>query len=410
MKYAKITFVKLFAFQQLNRGLDEILYLTRKQLLGNKKKKIFDDQELTNAISTSSQKYAEKFSGAIVEPFDDEVEDLTKGVDATNKFVCGSCLEQGPTHSKDYIALPVRSSSPECTQEDCLSKTVSKSSSYLGDLPQLVVTNDRLLSRNASTVASSKEGSRVPITFSWPSLDGQVSVHDNPSIDSNNSNVTEDMAQSQHGVGIQNRISSACDSGYSELDISGGTSSGNCGDNVIVEDNTDQKEDNSQDITYLEELQLYFDLDKLFDKTSHEENCFKELDLSICSDDSKGCSCSETSFPTATKFIDNSLDGFPSPSLTKATSAVMSFAQSSNFSANQKPVRNALHQHNVSKKYQESLEKAKGKLHVSRGDSSRSLPVTIDKKKVASDLSLNRRPSLPKVLAESTKTSREIFI
>ena len=46
------------------------------------------------------------------------------------------------------------------------------------DLPQLVVTTE-----------SKTEGvTRVPITYSWPSLEGNVSVH-NPSIDSNNSHI-----------------------------------------------------------------------------------------------------------------------------------------------------------------------------------------------------------------------------
>ena len=98
------------------------------------------------------------------------------------------------------------------------------------------------------------------------------------------------------------RISSACDSGYSELDIysTGALQDANnlrqISNSKQVIDEPDQKIDvKDQEVSYLDELNIYFNLDKMLEKTSHEENCFRELDLSICSEESKDCSCSEYS-------------------------------------------------------------------------------------------------------------------
>ena len=319
------------------------------------------------------------------------------------------------------------------------------SSSYIGDLPQLVVTS-------GDKIRPGHTDDRVPITYSWPSLEGHVSVH-NPSIDSTNSNCGQDdqaeMKHQQKNVGLQNnfhRISSACDSGYSEMDIYStvGTilEATSLKENIVVRQNQEKKD---QDSSYMEELQLYFNLDKMLDKTSHEDSCFKELDLSICSDDSKDCSCSEysCSFPAqATKpaaklHNQSSVDSFASANsgsmtnsnINNTNNTVMTLAQL--FQTNS--IKN-LHDHNVSKKYLESMQNKHAnnldklienasmipikhfRSKVSREDSSRSLPTTTNNKD--SLLSNNRRLSLPKVtqlnneviVLEQAQKSREIFI
>ena len=201
------------------------------------------------------------------------------------------------------------------------------------------------------------------------------------------------------------------------------------------------------DISYLEELQLYFNLDKMLDKASHEENCFRELDLSICSEESKDGSCSEYScaLPSNTAKLfyqpQSSVDSFASAnsnSLTTNNQAVISLAQL--FSTN--TIKN-LNEHNVSKKYLESIQSKQhfndtvkeGSVLISdeqhtqakfsRENSSRSLPITSrgeDKSEEDSDedtLSDLRRLSLPKVtqlgndavvVAEQSQNHREIFI
>ena len=202
------------------------------------------------------------------------------------------------------------------------------------------------------------------------------------------------------------------------------------------------------DISYLEELQLYFNLDKMLDKASHEENCFRELDLSICSEESKDGSCSEYScaLPSNTAKLfyhhQSSVDSFASAnsnSLTTNNKAVISLAQL--FSTN--TIKN-LNEHNVSKKYLESIqskqhfndtvkessvlisdEQHHTQAKFSRENSSRSLPITSreeEKSEHDSDedtLSDLRRLSLPKVtqlgndavvVAEQSQNHREIFI
>ena len=244
------------------------------------------------------------------------------------------------------------------------------------------------------------------------------------------------------------RISSACDSGYSELDIySNGPPQEVTRGKETSGDVTRGEEEGALDISYMDELQLYFNLDKMFDKASHEEKCFRELDLSICSEESKDGSCSEYSCAvpsnTAKLFYhhQSSVDSFASAnsnSLTTNNKAVISLAQL--FSTN--TIKN-LNEHNVSKKYLESIhskqhfkvkesdavlisDEQHTQAKISRENSSRSLPITSreeDKsgeedsdEDTTSDL---RRPSLPKVtqlgkdaviLAEQSQKSREIFI
>ena len=110
----------------------------------------------------------------------------------------------------------------------------------------------------------------VPITFSWPSLEVEsVSVHNQEEI------LDQRPYQVNFNVGLKqnfNRISSACDSGYSELDISSTATQENNTMNVVKEEPI-----NNCDKSYLDEFQLYFNLDKMLDRTSHEDHCFKEL-------------------------------------------------------------------------------------------------------------------------------------
>ena len=423
-------------------------------MLRKKKKKILENHEktVTNTISVDTKtlpiadNLAENVMNRKFQPEDEEVERFEK-VCAFNPSPSHYSSARESLHSSEYIAVPVRSLSPEF-ETSC---QVQKSSSYLGDLPQLIITNDKVLKRQTD-----HEEMRVPITFSWPSLEGQVSVH-NPSIDSNTTN-TEDVGDNGkviNNAGLQNnfhRISSACDSGYSELDIC--STAGNILEGANVREHLFQKQQNqrqhsqkenveNQDISYMEELQLYFNLDKMFDKASHEENCFKELDLSICSEDSKDCSCSDYSgsFPatTAKLYNQSSIDSFASANSNSMTnsSTVISLAQL--FSTN--TIKN-LQDHNVSKKYLERIQnkqtnnnekvienatvmplKHPVRSRVCREDSSRSLPITSPSSSCTNNnkdslLSDMRRLSLPKVtqlpndviLLEQSKKSREIFI
>ena len=244
------------------------------------------------------------------------------------------------------------------------------------------------------------------------------------------------------------RISSACDSGYSELDIySNGAPQEVTKVKETSGDVTREEEEGTLDISYLDELQLYFNLDKMFDKASHEEKCFRELDLSICSEESKDGSCSEYScaLPSNTAKLfyhhQSSVDSFASAnsnSLTTNNKAVISLAQL--FSTN--TIKN-LNEHNVSKKYLESIQSKQHfkvkesavlisdeqhtQAKISRENSSRSLPITSREEDKSGEedgyedttSDLRRRPSLPKVtqlgkdaviLAEQSQKSREIFI
>ena len=401
LKYVKIRLLNFsLHFQQVTGVVDEILYLTR-----NKVKKI-SDQTNSNKIL---KKTSENFSGVIVRDAVDDNVRCENVEEAPHAFIHH---QQPPLH---YTSLQDRSCSP-----DPGDSAVSQSSSYLGELPQLQVTTDRR--RGADLVSSVAENQRrVPITFSWPSLDQCVGQVHNPSVDSCNNEEDSDLAKPSSGVVTSsvNRISSACDSGYSELDISNAAVSGQCLEmNNILSDHLD-KSDEAEAGQYLSELQL-FHLDELFDRTTHEENCFRELDLSICSsssDDSKDCcSCSDNSSSLPTNHVQqSSVDTFASgsTSLTNSNQAVMYLAQILSNKTNS--IKNH-HQHNVSKKHLESIEQ---RVRVTRGDSSSSLPVpdsitsnNNEKHNVVSNGDLKRRPSLPKVVAAptSSKVSGEIFI
>ena len=455
-------------FQQLIQRLNEILYLSRNRLLRKKKKKIRENHEksITKSISVNNNKLAivnDNFCNNPRQPDgvqteDEEVERFEKMAGSVSQY--SSARES--LHS-EYMAVPDRSLSPEISEYE-ITKSVQKSRSYLGDLPRLVVSSNRcIMSRKPSCPET---GSRVPITFSWPSLEGQVSVH-NPSIDSNTSNTGEAGARltcgnkggGGAGAGNIHRISSACDSGYSELDIysTAGTlaavqsepgktilrETSEANTERIKKTTSDNVIQNKLDISYMEELQIYFNLDKMFDKASHEENCFRELELSICSEGSKDGSCSEysCSLPTKTSNLfchQSSGDSFASAnsnSVTTNNQAVISLAQLCSTNT----IKN-LHEHNVSKKYLKSLKNKQQASHLdkvigkasmipadhrrailAREDSSRSLPIT-NQQQGSDDkegsLSNMRRLSLPKVtqlgddviLVEQSKRSREIFI
>ena len=252
------------------------------------------------------------------------------------------------------------------------------------------------------------EAPRVPITFSWPSLEVEVEGQEVVSVH------TQEEARDQRPdpsvavtVGLKNnfnRISSACDSGYSELDIySTAAQETTHTMNVVKEESL-----NNCDKSYLDEFQLYFNLDKMLERTSHEENCFKELDLSFSySEETEACSC-----PVSPA---ESLDLHLSPSdssLTNRPTTVISIAQG--FSTTN--IQPQPHQPNVSKKYLESLpgnRRPTKPIRVIRRDSSQSLPVmSAPTESLLNDL---RRLSLPKVtadviLVEQTEKSREIFI
>ena len=264
-------------------------------------------------------------------------------------------------------------------------------------LPQLTVTQqetedtveegveDMLEDQQEDRVEDGVED-RVPITFSWPSLEveGHVNVH-----------TKEETADPRHvKVGLKHnfhRISSACDSGYSETDICSTLTTGqeHIAMNVVREIIDCKEEEDGCDNSYLDELRLYFNLDKMLDRTSHEENCFKELDLSFSSEESSHCSCSDLSLAQTA--------GSLSPLTNRQT--VISIAQ--RFSTNTVT----------------SLTRPPP-LPVSRGDSSHSLPVSSSPSlSLTKDGLLHglRRLSLPKVsadviLVEQTAESRETFI
>ena len=424
-------------------------------MLRKKKKKISETHEktITSSISVNNNKLAldDNFSGnpqvrelsTVKIEEDEEVETLDKMNGSMSQY--SSARES--LHS-EYMAVPVRSLSPEIRDLETKSPSsgVKKSRSYLGDLPQLVVSSNRCL----VTRTSGDSEARVPVTFSWPSLDPQgqdISVT-NPSIDSHTA--MEAPVTAGGGLGGANRanihrISSACDSGYSELDIDSTGAQEQTRGKETSGDVT--REEEKLDISYMEELQLYFNLDKMFDKASHEENCFRELDLSICSDESKDGSCSEYScaLPSNTAKLfyqpQSSVDSFASAnsnSLTTNNQAVISLAQL--FSTN--TIKN-LHEHNVSKKYLESIQSKQHfnnkvkesavlisdeqhtQANFSRENSSRSLPITSQPEEDKSEnsdedtLSDLRRLSLPKVtqlgkdavvLTEQSQNCREIFI
>ena len=281
-------------------------------MLRKRKKKISETQEKTisNSISVNNNKLNnsdDNFSsnpqqvrelGTVLTEEDEEVEKLDKMTASMSQY--SSARES--LHS-EYMAVPVRSLSPEIRDMGTMTKSssssggVQKSRSYLGDLPQLVVSNNRCFT-SARKPSDPDTGARVPVTFSWPSLEpqGQVSVH-TPSLDSHTMMeaplVTGGGGLAGQGANIH-RISSACDSGYSELDIYSTVTTGGAGEQArLKEASGDVNTEEKLDISYMEELQLYFNLDKMFDKATHEENCFRELDLSICSDESKDGSCSE---------------------------------------------------------------------------------------------------------------------
>ena len=260
--------------------------------------------------------------------------------------------------------------------------------------------------------AAEPEAGRVPVTFSWPSLEveveGQevVSVHTQE--ESRDPRLDQDPATTVVAASLKNnfnRISSACDSGYSELDLSSTAAQESQTMNVVREESI-----NNCDKSYLDEFQLYFNLDKMLDRTSHEENCFKELDLSLSysEETEEVCSCpvspaESTALPLSPS--DNSLTNRPT---------VISIAQG--FSTTTPPTTN-IHRHhqNVSKKYLSSLpgKRSIKPRRVIRRDSSQSLPVvSAPTESLFNDL---RRLSLPKVtadvvLVEQTEKSREIFI
>ena len=167
--------------------MDEILYLSRKSLLRKKKKKIIESHEktITNSISVNNRKVNDNLSGnnesCLVIPTseDDHVERCSAGVESHY-----SSARESLSRSAEYIAVPAHD------QVDHVDVDHDH-----GDLPQLVVTTEH---QRASDT-------RVPITYSWPSLEGHVSVH-NPSIDSNNSNIDSGelgKTRVNHGVTFQ---------------------------------------------------------------------------------------------------------------------------------------------------------------------------------------------------------------
>ena len=244
----------------------------------------------------------------------------------------------------------------------------------------------------------------VPITFSWPSLEVEsVSVHNQEEI------LDQRPYQVNFNVGLKqnfNRISSACDSGYSELDISSTATQENNTMNVVKEESL-----NNCDKSYLDEFQLYFNLDKMLDRTSHEENCFKELDLSFTdSEEGEACSCSVSpaeSLALNLPTLDKSLTNRPTVISTTIAQGFSTTTTTTN-----------LHHLNVSNKYLENLpgKQSTKPNRMIRGDSSQSLPVmSAPKESLLNNL---RRLSLPKLnqvtadvlLVEQTNKSREIFI
>ena len=139
---------------------------------------------------------------------------------------------------------------------------------------------------------------------------------------------------------------------------------------------------------------MYLNLDKMLERTSHEESYFKELDFSSCLPVSEvDCSCSVSSVDSLTSAC----------SLTNRQT-VISIAQ--HFSTS-----------TITNLQEDSLSRVRPS-PVSRGDSSHSLPLPpspLTKERILNGL---RRLSLPKVnqvtaeviLVEQNAKSREIFI
>ena len=281
-------------------------------------------------------------------------------------------------------------------------------------------------SLHSSYMAVPGAEARVPLTFSWPSLEagteaaqGEVSVH-NPSTDTEATETQDTVQESGPGGGARARaghmVSSGCDSGYSELDLC-------CSGPSLA---TQPPEPRAA--SYLEELRLYRNLETIFDTAaSHEDSCYHELELSDT--ESRDCSCSDysCSLPATARAVPHSsvescVSGGGGGGGEHTHPAVISLAQllCSSTSARHQA---ALHQHNVSKKYLESLHSkqtaaARAGPRVARGDSSSSLPVRRKSSSQEEEVDQARRRSLPRVtrlggdvmLVEQSKQSREIFI
>ena len=338
-------FIIILIFQNLIKTSEEIIFLSKRKLLRVKRKKIVENSNKPNATTTTT------------------------------------------TTTAPTTTIAPTNISPE---EDCSCDSPGCHSS------------------RQSPAGEETEAGRVPVTFSWPSLEVEVEGQEVVSVH------TQEEARDQRPdpsvavtVGLKNnfnRISSACDSGYSELDIySTAAQETTHTMNVVKEESL-----NNCDKSYLDEFQLYFNLDKMLERTSHEENCFKELDLSFSySEETEACSC-----PVSPA---ESLDLHLSPSdssLTNRPTTVISIAQG--FSTTN--IQPQPHKPNVSKKYLESLpgnRRPTKPIRVIRRDSSQSLPVmSAPTESLLNDL---RRLSLPKVtadviLVEQTEKSREIFI
>ena len=285
-------------------------------------------------------------------------------------------------------------------------------------------------SLHSSYMAVPGSEARVPLTFSWPSLEagteaaqGEVSVH-NPSTDTEATETQDTVQEGGPGGGARARagqmVSSGCDSGYSELDLC-------CSGPSLATQPPEPRP-----ASYLEELRLYRNLETIFDTAaSHEDSCYHELELSDT--ESRDCSCSDysCSLPATARAVPHSsvescVSGGGGGGGEHTHPAVISLAQLLSSSTSARTAA-ALHQHNVSKKYLASLH---SKQHtaaastgagprVARGDSSSSLPVS--RKSSGQEQEVRdqaRRRSLPRVtrlggdvmLVEQSKQSREIFI
>ena len=279
-------------------------------------------------------------------------------------------------------------------------------------------------SLHSSYMAVPGSEARVPLTFSWPSLEagteaaqGEVSVH-NPSTDTEATETQDTVQEGGLGGGARARaghmVSSGCDSGYSELDLC-------CSGPSLATQPPEPRP-----ASYLEELRLYRNLETIFDTAaSHEDSCYHELELSDT--ESRDCSCSDysCSLPATARAVPHSsVESCVSGGGEHTHPAVISLAQLLSSSTSARTAA-ALHQHNVSKKYLASLHSkqqtaaARAGPRVARGDSSSSLPVR--RKSSGQEVEPGdqaRRRSLPRVtraggdvmLVEQSKQSREIFI
>ena len=274
----------------------------------------------------------------------------------------------------EYVSVPSRSPSAESSHYQVHVEHYS-SQNEVGDLPETKLPEIR-----TQKVKNGVIKNRVPITCSWPSIEGQVSVN-TPSIGSTQT-AGSDIKNSGYSEPYSNkRLSTACDSGYSELDI---CSVGNeykeilpgieekfsqfsieakCIEPIQFEEKSEKETqtvflDNEPIFpscigTVLDDLELCFHLDKLVE-ISDEEKYFQEIeDKSSYSDYSRKCSCSESESLPAQLLKQSSFESFQSqPPLTQFTPKPVTAAAQFN---SLRTIQN-FHTHNVSKKYLESLQ------------------------------------------------------